>query len=114
VTSPELDKKAKKAEKKSDTRLLDPWERYRALVDLLDSQVELACWRTARRGSRSRTGQPPYRPIFPNMFSAVPLEVPSSSREERVSQQVNAMPAVPGFRITFQSRRGPPPSTPPV
>jgi hypothetical protein len=41
----EVDKPSKglkKLEKKSDTRLLDPWERYRALCDLLDAQVDLA------------------------------------------------------------------------
>jgi len=35
-------KASKKAEKRSDTRLLDPWERYRALGDLLEAQVDLA------------------------------------------------------------------------
>src|SRR5262245_51328177 len=34
-------KKAKKAEKASETRQLDPWERYRALVDLADTYVDM-------------------------------------------------------------------------
>jgi hypothetical protein len=34
-------KKLKKAEKMSETRQLDPWERYRALNDLLDTYVDM-------------------------------------------------------------------------
>ena len=38
----EAGRRLEKPGKKSDARLLDPWERYRALVDLLDAQVDLA------------------------------------------------------------------------
>src|SRR5262245_2259523 len=34
-------KRLKKLEKSLDTRTLDPWERYRALVDLLDTYVDM-------------------------------------------------------------------------
>ena len=34
-------KKAKKAEKALETRQMDPWERYRALNDLLDNYVDM-------------------------------------------------------------------------
>jgi hypothetical protein len=34
-------KRAKKAEKLSESRQLDPWERYRALNDLLDTYVDM-------------------------------------------------------------------------
>src|SRR5262245_19196012 len=34
-------KRLKKLEKSSETRQLDPWERYRALNDLLDTYVDM-------------------------------------------------------------------------
>jgi hypothetical protein len=36
------EKRQKKLERALDTRILDPWERYRALSDLHDAQFEVA------------------------------------------------------------------------
>src|SRR5262245_36438488 len=38
----QAEKAARKLEKRLETRVLDPWERYRALVDLVDSYTDLS------------------------------------------------------------------------